>query len=377
MADASHFIFQLVDKMSHLRSSAAEERAFARWGALYNELQTSLLKASAFATCLSGFSAAYGIVSLAVFFAALQRFAPADMTIGQIIMLVSVYGGFATTSTAFAGALQKVFLLQPKIARARALLETEPEADAVRLDPGELSGRIEISHLTFGYQESPEPILQDLSLAIEPGEFIAFVGPSGSGKTTLLKLLLGFEHGRTGSILYDEHDLKRLDIRAVRRQIGTVLQSDRLMPGTLLENILGVSGRGNEEAWEAARQAGIAEEIEAMPMGMHTLLTDGGSTLSGGQVQRLLIARALIGQPRIIFFDEATSALDNRSQAVVMHSLERMAITRVVVAHRLSTIRNADRIVVMEAGRIVQSGRYDELVAQPGLFAALVSRQES
>jgi NHLM bacteriocin system ABC transporter ATP-binding protein len=376
-AETAQLVYQLIDNISHLRSAGAEERAFARWGRLYREYQVALLRASRVGNRLSGFTTAYGIIGLALFFLALQAFRSAEMSVGEMVMIVSVYGNFIASATGFAGGLQQVFHLQPKLERARPLLAAEPEVDVTRLDPGELSGRIEVNHLTFGYPGAVAPVLRDISLAIEPGSLVALVGPSGCGKSTLLKLLLGFEQPAAGSVLYDGRDLKRLDMRAVRRQIGTVLQSDRLMSGTLFENILGVSGRGNEDAWQAARQAGIAEEIEAMPMGMHTLLTDGGSTLSGGQVQRVLIARALIGSPRIIFFDEATSALDNRSQAIVMHSLERMAVTRVVIAHRLSTVRNADRIIVMDSGNIVQSGRYDELIAVPGLFADLIRRQES
>jgi len=375
-AETAQLVYQLVDNISHLRAAGAEERAFARWGRLYQEYQTALLRATRIGSALAGFSAAYGVIGLAAFFVALQRLPSSGLSVGQMVMMVSIYGGFVGSATGFASGLQRVFHLQPKLQRARPLLAATPEVDPNRLDPGELSGRIEVSQVSFGYVEGAEPTVRDLSLTIEPGEFVALVGPSGCGKTTLLKLLLGFEHPRTGGVLYDGRDLRRLDMRALRRQIGTVLQSDRLMPGTLFENILGVSGRPNEDAWDAARQAGIAGEIEDMPMGMHTLLTDGGSTLSGGQIQRLLVARALIGDPRITFLDEATSALDNRSQAIVMESLARMAVTRVVIAHRLSTVRDADRIIVMESGRIVQTGRYDDLMRQPGLFADLVRRQE-
>jgi len=375
-AETAQLVYQLVDNINHLRAAGAEERAYARWGRLYQEYQTALLRSARVGNALAGFSTVYGVAGLAAFFIALQRVPSSGLSVGQMVMLVSIYGGFVGSATGFADGLQRVFHLQPKLQRARPLLAATPEVDPNRLNPGELSGRIEISQVSFGYGESTEPVLRDLSLTIEPGEFVALVGPSGCGKTTLLKLLLGFEQPRTGGVLYDGRDLRRLDMRVLRRQIGTVLQSDRLMPGTLFENILGVSGRSNEDAWKAARQAGIAQEIEDMPMGMHTLLTDGGSTLSGGQIQRLLVARALIGDPRIIFLDEATSALDNRSQAIVMDSLARMAVTRVVIAHRLSTVRDADRIVVMESGRIVQTGRYEDLLRQPGLFADLVRRQE-
>jgi ATP-binding cassette subfamily C protein len=204
---------------------------------------------------------------------------------------------------------------------------------------------------------------------------VAFVGPSGSGKSTLLRLLLGFERPERGAVHYDGRNLAALDVTAVRRQLGVVLQAGRLMPGSLLENIRGGGLLTLDEAWAAARHAGLEEDIRALPMGMHTVIGEGSSTLSGGQRQRLLIARALARQPRILFLDEATSALDNRTQAMVSRSLEQLQCTRVVIAHRLSTVVNADRIHVLTEGRIVQTGTYEELAAQEGLFRDLVRRQ--
>jgi ATP-binding cassette subfamily C protein len=201
------------------------------------------------------------------------------------------------------------------------------------------------------------------------------VGPSGSGKSTLLRLLLGFEALEGGAIFYDGQELGGLDVQAMRRQMGVVLQSGRLMSGDIYTNIVGASSATLEEAWSAARKAGLAEEIEAMPMGMHTVISEGGGTLSGGQRQRLLIARAIVARPRILLFDEATSALDNRTQAIVSASLESLQATRIVVAHRLSTIVNAHRIFVMERGQLVQTGTFAELMAQKGPFAELAKRQ--
>jgi ABC-type bacteriocin/lantibiotic exporter with double-glycine peptidase domain len=214
-----------------------------------------------------------------------------------------------------------------------------------------------------------------VSLHARPGEFIALVGPSGSGKSTLMRLLLGLETPSSGSVTYDCRDLATLDLQAVRQQVGAMLQSARLRPGTVLENILGSSGRTVADAWEAARLSGLAEDLERIPLGMETVIGRDGSGLSGGQRQRLLIARVLVRRPQALLFDEATSALDNRTQALVSDSLERLRVTRVVIAHRLSTIRNADRIYVMDAGRIVESGTYSELLRKEGLFAELARRQ--
>jgi ABC-type bacteriocin/lantibiotic exporter with double-glycine peptidase domain len=227
----------------------------------------------------------------------------------------------------------------------------------------------------FRYRSDGPLVLRDVTLHVNAGEFVAFVGPSGSGKSTLLRLLLGFDELESGSIYYDGQDLSGLDIQSVRRQIGVVLQSGRLMSGDILTNIIGSGSATLEEGWEAARMAGFADDIKQMPMGMHTVISEGGGTLSGGQRQRLLIARAIVNRPRILLFDEATSALDNRTQAIVSASLERLQATRIVVAHRLSTIVNADRICVIERGRIVEIGKHDELMARNGLYAELAKRQ--
>jgi ABC-type bacteriocin/lantibiotic exporter with double-glycine peptidase domain len=217
--------------------------------------------------------------------------------------------------------------------------------------------------------------LEQVSLWAEPGEFIALVGPSGSGKSTLLRLLLGFEVPESGSLCYDDHELASLDIYAMRRQLGVVLQNGRLMSASIFENIAGNALMTLDAAWDAARMAGFADDIAAMPMAMHTVVSEGGSNLSGGQRQRLLIARALALKPKILLFDEATSALDNKTQAIVSESLEQLQVTRIVIAHRLSTIRKADRIYVLQNGRIVQTGRFEKLAEQDGLFAQLMARQ--
>ena len=228
--------------------------------------------------------------------------------------------------------------------------------------------------LGFRYGDCPE-ILKDVSFSIRPGGYIALVGPSGSGKSTLLRLLLGFEKSTSGSIYYDNQDMVDLDVDALRRQLGVVLQGGQLTSGDIFTNIVGTSQLTLEDAWEAARMVGLDEDIEQMPMGMHTVISEGASTISGGQRQRILVARAIVHRPRIIYFDEATSALDNRTQAVVTESLGRLKATRIVIAHRLSTVINADRILVLQEGRIVQNGNYAKLLGEPGPFAELARRQ--
>ena len=231
--------------------------------------------------------------------------------------------------------------------RGRPIVVTTPERDTGQVEPGRLTGKVALEHVTFRYQEHGPIILDNVSLHAEPGEFIALVGQSGGGKSTIFRLLLGFETPQAGIVSYDNQALSRLDVVAVRRQLGVVLQQSTIMAGTIFENIAGGAAITQQDAWEAAHAAGLAADLAGMPMGLYTFVSEGGSNLSGGQRQRLLIARALVRQPALVLFDEATSALDNRTQAVVTASLERLRVTRVVIAHRLSTIRHADRIYVL------------------------------
>jgi ATP-binding cassette subfamily C protein len=263
----------------------------------------------------------------------------------------------------------------PIYERLRPILTTPAEVDDTKAYPGKLKGAIELSHLHFRYADDGPWIIKDVTLQIEPGEFVAFVGASGSGKSTLMRLMLGFEIAQKGSVYYDGQDLGNLDLREVRQQMGVVLQESRLLPADIFTNIVGATSRTIDEAWEAARMAGFEPDIREMPMGMHTYVSEGGGGLSGGQRQRLLIARSIVNKPRIIFMDEATSALDNRTQAVVTESLERLQATRIVIAHRLSTIVHADRICYLENGVIREVGSYEELMQRNGLFAKLAKRQ--
>ena len=255
------------------------------------------------------------------------------------------------------------------------MFEAPLEVDDERIDPGPLGGHVAVRNLSFRYTKDGPWTLEGVDFEARPGESVAIVGSSGSGKSTLLRLLLGFETPERGGVYYDDKDLETLDLRLVRGQIGTVLETAGLMPGTIFENIAGSAPMARDQVMEATRLAGLDADIAAMPLGLDTLVTEGGSQLSGGQRQRVMIARALVSRPRLIFFDQATSALDNRTQAIVGESLAAMNATRIIIAHRLSTIRGADRIVVLENGRIAETGTYDELVGHEGAFRRLVQRQ--
>ena len=271
-------------------------------------------------------------------------------------------------------ALLRIVEVWPDWERARPILQAEMEAPVHAADPGRLEGRVELTNITFGYDDKA-PVLEDVSLAVAPGEHVAIVGPSGSGKSTLVRVILGLEQPGRGTVLFDGQDLAGLDPTLVRRQIGVVTQTGRLMAGSIMENVRGASDLSYEDCLAACIAAGLEDDLKAFPMGLHTPLTEGGTTLSGGQRQRLLIARALVNRPRILVFDEATSALDNRTQGIVTESLNRLDVTRIVVAHRLSTIRDADRIFVLEAGKVRERGTYDELMQADGLFRQLAERQ--
>jgi ATP-binding cassette subfamily C protein len=297
------------------------------------------------------------------------------MPIGDFVAFNAAFGQFQAAALTLVTVISSILSTVPLYERLEPILRTVPEVDDSKTEPGELAGEIEFSHVSFRYKDDGPPTLDDVSFRAAPGEFIALVGPSGAGKSTCLRLILGFEKPAAGSIYFDGQDLSDLAAQSVRRQIGVVLQTGRPLAGSLLSNILGSSSLGIAAAWEAARMAGLEDDINAMPMGMHTVVSEGAETFSGGQKQRLLIARAIVHRPRIILFDEATSALDNRTQETVSRSLERLKATRVVIAHRLSTIQNADRIYVFEAGRVVESGTYQELLHRGGAFTRLAERQ--
>jgi ATP-binding cassette subfamily C protein len=374
----SGMVYQYLTGIVKLRVCAAEGRAFANWAEQYTHLRGLMMRNARLANVEQTFYAGYGVVVNAVIFAmigmVLFKDAQASLSTGDFIAFNSAFGTVFGAMMELSQTALGLLNLVPVYERTRPILETAPEVDNSKITPEDLSGEIEVLKLNFAYCDGPA-VLSDVSFHVSRGEFVAVVGPSGSGKSTLLRLLMGFERPAAGSICYDSHNLLDLDVNALRRQLGVVLQSGQLMAGDIFTNIAGTAGVTLDEVWNAARLCGLEEDINNMPMGLHTVISEGSSTLSGGQRQRILIARAIVAKPRILFFDEATSALDNRTQAVVSESLERLKATRIVIAHRLSTIVKADRILVLQDGRLVQSGRYEELLAQPGIFAELARRQ--
>ncbi len=369
---------QLVSGIAKIRLSASEDRAFSRWAALFSGVPGLALAAARPANALATLNAVFSVLPLMVFFLILGKFRGPDevnvFLLGGLAAFLSAFNNFRDSVTQVTQTIIAILAAQPLLERAMPIMKAVPEVSDDKDDPGELSGAIDVEQVDFRYAAEGPLVLDKVSLSARAGEFIAIVGASGCGKSTLLRLLLGFETTLKGRILLDGRDIKELDILAVRRQMGVVLQNSRLMPGTLYENIAGASDCSLEDVWDAVRKVGLSEDIERMPMGIHTMVTDGGS-LSGGQGQRLMLARAIVSRPKILVLDEATSALDNRSQAIVTESLERLSVTRVVVAHRLSTVAKAHRIFVMDAGRVVEQGDYEQLMRMDGHFARLAAAQ--
>ena len=370
--------FEYFAGIAKLRAAAAESRAFTNWLARYREFRDLNRRSAGLANLESVLLAilqpAAAVLVLWLAWQLAQAPAARALTVGDFVAFQAAMFGLLAGVNGIVATAIALAALAPVWERAKPILATPPE-DAVRgRIRHEPQGAIDFVGVSFAYPGGPE-VLTGIDLSIRPGEFVAIVGASGSGKSTLLRLLLGFEFPTSGTVRFDGRVLQALDLRTLRGRIGTVLQGGRLWAGDILANIVGATRLTVDDAWTAARAAGLAADIEAMPMGMYTLVGEGVSTLSGGQRQRVLIARALAGQPRILLLDEATSALDNLSQAAVLETLEGLEATRVVIAHRLATVRNADRIVVLERGRIVQSGTFAELSAAPGPFAAMLARQ--
>lgn len=374
-------VTQMISSVSKIRVAGAEERAFALWVRKYSQQLSLIRKSQSAEDYVIVVNQAVPTISTILLFwfgAELLTGSGADgMSVGIFLAFNTALAIFVGGTTSLGNAFVQILDTLAKSKRIVPILEAETEASESKSDPGRLSGAIALSQIDFRYSDDGPMILDGVNFTAEPGEFVAIVGPSGSGKSTLFRLLLGFESPESGVISFDGQDLVGLDITAVRRQLGTVLQSGVLNAGSIFENIGAGALITLDEAWEAAEDSGLADDIRAMPMGMHTMVSEGGGNFSGGQRQRLLISRAIVTRPSILLMDEATSALDNRTQAIVSKSLERRKVTRLVIAHRLSTIQNADRIYVLDRGMVVQTGTFEDLSNTDGVFASLMARQQT
>lgn len=365
--------YAMITGVQKIKLSGAEKRAFARWANLYAKGAKLTYDPPTFIKINSVISTAISLVgTLVMYWAAVKS----GISVADYYAFNTAYGMVSGAFMSLAGIALTVAQIKPIIDMAKPILEAVPEISEGKQVVTKLSGGIELNNVSFRYNETMPNVLEDFSLKIRPGQYVAIVGTTGCGKSTLMRIMLGFETPQKGAVYYDGKDLSALDLKSVRRNIGTVMQSSKLFSGDIYSNIvISAPWLTIDEAWEAAEMAGIAEDIRRMPMGMHTIISEGSGGISGGQRQRLAIARAIAPKPKILMFDEATSALDNLTQKQVSDSLEKLKCTRIVIAHRLSTIRACDRIIVLDKGKIIEDGTYEELIAKNGFFAGLVERQ--
>ena len=371
---ANGLSYSLISGVQKIKLAGAEKRAFAKWGNLYAEQARLSYNPPIFIKLNGVINTALSLAgTIILYYTAVKT----GVSVADYYAFNSAYGMVSGAFMALAGIALNVARLKPILEMVNPILDTKPEISENKQVITQLSGGIELNSVFFRYSEHMPLILDNLSLKIRPGQYVAIVGKTGCGKSTLMRLLLGFETPQKGAIYYDGKDLNKIDLKSLRRHVGVVMQNSKLFQGDIYSNIvISAPWLTLEEAWAAAELAGIAEDIRHMPMGMNTLISEGSGGISGGQRQRLMIARAIAPKPKILILDEATSALDNLTQKKVSDALGALKCTRIVIAHRLSTIRQCDRIIVLDKGKIIEDGNYQELLEKNGFFAELVARQQ-
>jgi len=372
-AEESGMSYALITGVQKIKLSGAEKRAYARWSKLYAKQVELTYNPPMFLRANGAFSSIISLTgALVMYFMSVQS----GVSVADYYAFNTAYGMVSGAFMSLAGIATTIAQFKPILEMAKPIMDAVPEVSEGKLVIDRLSGGIELNNVSFRYNENMPLVVDNLSLKIRPGQYVAIVGATGCGKSTLMRIMLGFEKPGKGAVYYDGKDLSGIDLKSLRRKIGVVMQNGKLFQGDIFSNItISAPQLSMDEAWEAAEMAGIAEDIRRMPMGMHTIISEGSGGVSGGQRQRLMIARAIAPKPKILMFDEATSALDNLTQKIVSDSLDKLKCTRIVIAHRLSTIRQCDRIIYLEKGQIVEDGTYDDLIAKNGKFAELVERQ--
>ena len=367
-------IYSLFSGVQKIKLSGAERRAFSKWASTYKEGADIDYNPPVLIKVLPMISTVISMVGMIVLYFIAGT---TNISLSSFIAFNTAYSFVSGALMSLAPLFTKVSEMKPIIEVVQPLLDAEPEVSENKQIITNLSGSIELNNVSFRYDEKGPLVLDNISLKIEPGQYIAIVGKTGCGKSTLMRLMLGFESTKNGAIYYDGQDINTLDLKSLRQHIGAVMQNGKLFQGDIFSNIIiAAPWLTLNDAWAAARLAGIEQDIKDMPMGMHTLISEGSGGVSGGQKQRLMIARAIAPKPSILMFDEATSALDNITQKQISESLDLIKSTRIVIAHRLSTIKNCDRIIVIDNGKIIEDGTFNELINKDGYFAELVRRQQ-
>lgn len=304
-------MFQFLSGISKLRIAGAENRALYEYLRRYADSRKLDIRKEKYNLLVTILSGAVGTVFSMVFYYIMVH-QSIELSVGAFMGFATAFGSFSAAMMELVSAYLQVNAIGPAFDRMKPILSTLPEQQEDVGMPGDLTGAVEMSNVTFAYDEDSPPVIKDLSLRIKAGEYIGIVGSSGCGKSTLLKLLLGFEKPQTGRIYYDGRDIDGIDKRELRKRFGVVLQNGGLITGSIHDNITITTPSATlEQVNQAVRDAGLEKDVADMPMGLHTILSEGDGAISGGQKQRVLIARAIVGKPKLLFFDEATSALDN------------------------------------------------------------------
>lgn len=368
-------VYEIFSGIQKIKLAGCEERAFAKWAEKYQ------MEAKARYNPPFAFKVQNALSPVVTILGSMLLFAVA----ANKSLSVPQYAAFNTSFGMVSGAILEltsvaamISALRPIMDLAEPILKAKPEVCEERQIVKKVKGSIELNNISFRYTDDGPWIIDHLNLKIPRGQYLAIVGTTGCGKTTLMRLMMGFETPKSGAVYYDGKDIQKLDQKSLRQQIGVVMQNGKLFNGDIFSNItISAPQLGLKEAWEAAEMAGVADDIRNMPMGMHTILSEGSGGISGGQRQRLMIARAIVTKPKVLLFDEATSALDNITQKHVSDSLKNLKSTRIVIAHRLSTIKECDRIIVLDKGHIIEDGTYQSLSKAGGFFSELVERQKN
>ena len=372
-AKESGLVFSLFSGVQKIKLAGAEQRVFAKWAKQYGQIARLRYDPPFIVKMNSVFVTGVSVLGTVLIYGTAIRF---GISAADYMAFAAAYSMLSGSVFLLASAIAALPKIRAAFLAVHPVLKEAPEVSREKKVVTRLSGGIELNNVSFRYKEDMPLILDNISFKIRPGQYVAVVGKTGCGKSTLMRLLLGFETPMKGAVYYDGKDISRLDLKSLRKFMGVVMQNGKMFQGDIYSNItISAPDASMERAWEAAKIAGIDEDIKRMPMGMHTIVQEGGGSFSGGQKQRILIARAVASKPKILLFDEATSALDNVTQKQVSDALNDMKCTRIVIAHRLSTILQCDRILVLDQGRIVEDGTYEELVRSGGFFAELVKRQ--